>query len=150
MSQATMSHDWLSKNFEMQYDGVQQLDQSNISQFAKKVPFLRKGNLGPVCPCLMIHSLRIYLKFCGMMRHQTKVALVTFPKKFLFWAIYTTNCSREFQKHSSMMWCNSQTLVRFVNFPEKLLFKTSVNSGKNGTMVQQTQVRPNLCNLIFA
>ena len=86
------------------------------------------GNLAPIWsknmqPSLMIHSLRIYLKFCDMMRHQTKVALVNFSRKFLFWEIYTTNCSREFQKHSSMMWCNSQTLVRFVNFPEKLLFR---------------------------
>ena len=89
MSQATMCHDWLSKNFEMQYDGVQQLDQSNISQFARKVLFLGKGNLGPaqskdMQPCLMIHSLRIYLKFCGTMRLQTNVILVTFPKNFLF------------------------------------------------------------------
>ena len=45
MSQANMSHDSLSKNFEMQYDGVQQLDQNSINQFTKK----GKGNLGPVC-----------------------------------------------------------------------------------------------------
>ena len=73
----------------MQYNGVQQLDQSNISQFTKKIPFLGKGNLGPIWskimqPCLIIHSLRIFLKICGMMRHQTKVALVTFSKNFLF------------------------------------------------------------------
>ena len=36
MSQAFMPRDTLSKNFEMQYDGVQWLDQSHVSQFAKK------------------------------------------------------------------------------------------------------------------
>ena len=35
---------------------------------------------------LMTHSLRIFLKFCGMMRHnaQTKVVLVIFSKKLLW------------------------------------------------------------------
>ena len=37
-----MSHDFLSKNFEMSYDVVQQLDQRNISQLTKKVPFLAR------------------------------------------------------------------------------------------------------------
>ena len=38
-----MSHDFLSKNFEMPYDVVQQLDQRNISQLTKKVPFLARA-----------------------------------------------------------------------------------------------------------
>ena len=73
----------------MQYDGVQQLDQSNISQFAKKSSLSGQGQFGPnlsknIQPCLMIHSLRICWKFCGMMMHQTNVALVTFPKISFF------------------------------------------------------------------
>ena len=89
MSQENISHDWLSKNFEMQYDGVQQLDQSNISQFAKKSSLFGQGQFGlnlskNMQPCLMIHSLRICWKFCGMMMDQTNVALVNFPKNFLF------------------------------------------------------------------
>ena len=54
-----------------------------------------------------------------------KSSLIHFSKKFPFWAIqahlaenYATNCSRDFQKHSSMMWCSSQTLVIFVTFPK--------------------------------
>ena len=35
-----MSHDMLSKNFEMlMYDGIQYLDQSNVSQFTQKISF---------------------------------------------------------------------------------------------------------------
>ena len=35
-----MSYDILSKNFEMLlYDGIQYLDQSNVSQFTQKCPF---------------------------------------------------------------------------------------------------------------
>ena len=35
-----MSYDILSKNFEMLlYDGIQYLDQSNVSQFTQKTPF---------------------------------------------------------------------------------------------------------------
>ena len=35
-----MSYDILSKNFEMLlYDGIQCLDQSNVSQFTQKIPF---------------------------------------------------------------------------------------------------------------
>ena len=35
-----MSYDILSKNFEMLlYDGIQYLDQSNVSQFTQKIPF---------------------------------------------------------------------------------------------------------------
>ena len=142
MSQAIMSHDWLSKNFEMQYDGYNSQTKV-IVNLPKKIPFLGKGNLGPIWskimqPCPMIHSLKIFLKFFGMMRHQTKVALVTFPKELPFWAIqahltqnYATNCSRGFQKHSSMMWCNSYTLVIFVNFPKKFSFWARGNQGKN-------------------
>ena len=69
-----------------------------------------------------------------------KSSLRHFSKKFAFWTMqdhlaenYTTNCSRGFQKHSSIMWCNSQTLVIFVTFLKRLLFQTSGNSGKNGT-----------------
>ena len=41
--------------------------------------------------CLMIHSLRIFLRFCGMMRHnkQTNVVFVVFPKKSPFGAIWS-------------------------------------------------------------
>ena len=68
-----MSYDSLSKNVEIWYDEVQLLHQSN-SQFTQKIPFLGKGNLGWICAkimqrCLRIHSLRIFLKFCGMMGH---------------------------------------------------------------------------------
>ena len=67
-----MSHDSLSKKFEIWCDGVK-LHQSN-SEFTKKIPFLGKGNLGQIWAkimqhCLVIHSLKIFLKFCGMMRH---------------------------------------------------------------------------------
>ena len=45
-------------------------------------------NLGQTCAtlCLMIHSLTIFLKFCGIMRYKrlTKLALAIFPKIF-FW-----------------------------------------------------------------
>ena len=35
-----MSYDILSKNFEMLlYDGIQYLDQSNVSQFTQKISF---------------------------------------------------------------------------------------------------------------
>ena len=67
-----MSHDSLSKKFEICCDGVK-LHQSN-SEFTQKIPFLGKGNLGQIWAkikqhCLMIHSLKIFLKFCGIMRH---------------------------------------------------------------------------------
>ena len=32
----------------MQYDGVQYLDQSNVIQFTKNIPFQGKGSLGPI------------------------------------------------------------------------------------------------------
>ena len=39
-----MSHDMLCKIFEMLlYDGIQHLDQSNVSQFTQKVPFQAKA-----------------------------------------------------------------------------------------------------------
>ena len=41
--------------------------------------------------------------------------------------LHQINCSRDFKKYSSMMWCNSQTLVTFVNFPKKFFFQTSGN-----------------------
>ena len=36
--------------------------------------------------------------------------------------LYNINCSSNFQKHSSMIWCNSQTLVILVYFPKKISF----------------------------
>ena len=106
----------------------------NISQFTKN-SLSGQGQFGSNLVqnyanlYLMIHSLRIFLKFFGMMRHQTKVVLVTCPKKIPFCAIqahlaqnYRTNCSRDFKKYSSKMWCNSETLVIFVNFPKNSLF----------------------------
>ena len=55
----------------------------------KKFRFWRLGpNLNQTYAtlCLMIYSQRIFLKFCGIMRHkrQTKLVLVIFPKIF-FW-----------------------------------------------------------------
>ena len=39
-----MSYDILSKNFEMLlYDGIQYLDQSNVSQFTQKIPLYAKA-----------------------------------------------------------------------------------------------------------
>ena len=95
MSQAIMSHGSLSKSFEMQYNGVTQLAQSNTSQFTKKFPFgatTIEAQLGQnYTTYLMIHSLRIFLKFSCMMRHnrQTKVVLVVFPKQSSFGAIWS-------------------------------------------------------------
>ena len=91
-----MSLDSLSNNFEMWYDRIQQLDQSNISQFTKKIPSWGKGNLDQIWdkimqPGLMIHSLGMFLNFCAMMRHnrQTKAALVIFLKKSFLGATWT-------------------------------------------------------------
>ena len=43
MVQAIASHDMLSENFEMlYYDGIQYLDQSNVSQFTQKFPSRRE------------------------------------------------------------------------------------------------------------
>ena len=47
MFQAIMSHDSLSKNFEVWHDGAQQLHLSN-NQFTNKIPFLGKGNLSRI------------------------------------------------------------------------------------------------------
>ena len=139
ISQTTVSHDWLSKNFEMQYDGVQQLAQSNISQFAKKSSLSAKGQFGS---SLSLSHDSLSENIFEVLCHDEaldKSSLSHFSKKFPFWAIqahlaenYTTNCSRDFQKHSSIMWCNSQTLVIFVTFLERFLYQTSGNSGKNG------------------
>ena len=71
--------------------GVQQLYQSNVT--LRKIFFGGgQGQFGPnlgqsyTFLYLMTHSLRIFLKFCGMMRHnaQTKVVLVIFSKKLLW------------------------------------------------------------------
>ena len=53
MFKATMPRDSPSKNFEMYYDRVEQLNQSNISQFTKKIPFPGKGNLGTIWTKIM-------------------------------------------------------------------------------------------------
>ena len=43
MAQAIVSYDMLSENFEMlQYDEIQYLDQSNVSQFNLKIPYQAK------------------------------------------------------------------------------------------------------------
>ena len=55
--------------------GVQYLDQSYVSQFTKKNSLLGKGQFRPnlgqnyTILYLMIHSLGMFLKFCGMVRH---------------------------------------------------------------------------------
>ena len=74
-----MSHDMLSKNFEMlMYDGIQYLDQftqkSNVSQFTQKNYLPTKGNWSYFgqnysTSCFMIHPLRIFLRFFGIMGH---------------------------------------------------------------------------------
>ena len=94
--------------------------------------------------CLMIHSMRIFLKFYHIIGHnrQTKVALVKFLKNLLLGQYgpnlaqtYTTllliNCSRDIQKHFSMMRCIIQTLVILVNFSKKFLFGARDNYGRN-------------------
>ena len=119
MSQAITSHDSLSKNFEIWYDGVQQLHQSN-SQLPKN-SLSGQGQFGPnlgenyAALCLMIHSLRIFLKFCGMMRNNIDRQKQPFKA----------------QKHSIMTQCDSQTLVILANFPKKISFCTRDNFGKN-------------------
>ena len=43
MSQAIMSHDMLTENLEMlQYDRIQYLKPSNVSQFTQNIPFQAK------------------------------------------------------------------------------------------------------------
>ena len=124
----------------MQYNGVQQLDQSNISQFAKKGSFCGQGQFGPNLvqkyATLSDDSLSEDLfEILWYDEALDKSNLSHFSKKFPFWGIqahlaenYTTNYSRNFQKHSSMVWCNSQTLDIFVTFQKKFLSQTS---GKN-------------------
>ena len=124
MSQAIMFHDSLSKNFEIQYDGVQQLHQSSRQSIYQKNFLSGKGRSGPTLDqkyatlCLIIHSLRIFLKFCRMMRHNIdrKSSLCHFF---------------EVQKHSIMLWCDSQTLIILANFPKKISFWTRDNFGRN-------------------
>ena len=85
--------------------------------------------------CLMIHSLNIFLEFCGRIKHnrQTKVTPVNFPKNLLlgqygsnldhnYTTLYHINCSRNLQKHSIIMWCISQILVILVKFSKKSVF----------------------------
>ena len=77
----------------------------------------------------------VCLKFCSIMRYkrQTKLALVIFPK-ICFWGnraqsglklhnLISHQLLQGFQKHSSMMCCNSQILVIFVNFPKNSFFR---------------------------
>ena len=70
-----LDQNYATKNFEM-YDGKQQLDQSNVSQFNKTTTFcLEQGQFRPnlgqnyTILHLMIHSLKIFLNFYGMRRH---------------------------------------------------------------------------------
>ena len=77
MSQAIRSHEMLSEKFEkFYYDEIQCLDQSDVFQFTQKNPLPRKGNwshLGENYPTssFMIHFLRIVLKFCDILGHNT-------------------------------------------------------------------------------
>ena len=126
--QAIISHDMLSEDFEMlQYDGIQYLDRTYRKKFTQKVPS-RKGQLipfGPTLSNLIFHDSLSdnFFEFCDMIRHntQTKVTIVKFSIK--------VSCSRDLQKHFSIMECNSQTLVKLVNSPRKLPFWARGNLG---------------------
>lgn len=91
MSQVIMCHDSLSKNFKMWYDGVQQSNQSNISQFTKQIDFWGKGNLGPIWAKVILpyvyHSLS--QEFAGIFlddqaQQIDKSTVSRFPKKIFF------------------------------------------------------------------
>ena len=133
----------------MQYDELQQLHQSIIS-LPKKYPFWLRAfwaQFGPNLCNLMSHDSLSEDLFEDFWHHEVqkidKVILNHFSKNLILGQyrpslaqnctmLYQINCSRDFQKHSSMIWCNSQTLVIFVNFPKRFLFQTSGNHSKNG------------------
>ena len=94
--QAIMSHNLLSKNFEIFWYN----SYTKVTVNLPKKPLSGQGQIGPILGqndatlCLMIHCLSIFLKFCGMMRHKIdrqKVALVILPK---------------FKKNTIMTWCD--------------------------------------------
>ena len=111
----------------------------------KKFPFWPRASqvqFGPDLCNLMYHDSFSGGLFEVFWHHEVqkidKVSLNHFSKNLLLgqygpilaqnWTmLYQINCSRDFQKHSSMMWCNSQTLVITVNFLKKFLFQTSGN-----------------------
>ena len=111
----------------------------------KKLPFQLRTiwtQFGPNLCNLMSHDSLIEDLFKVLWHHEVqkidKISLSHFSKNLLLGQygpnlaqnctmLYQINCSRDFQKYSSMMWCNSQTLVIFVNFPKKFLFQTSGN-----------------------
>ena len=69
-----MSYDILSKNFEMLlYDGIQYLDQGNVSQLTQNIHSHARAIdlIWPKLSNLIIQSLRIFLKSCGIMGHNT-------------------------------------------------------------------------------
>ena len=108
-----MSHDLLSEDlFEVSWHyEIQKIDKVSLSYFSKN---------------LLLEQYEPNLAQNYTILHHIKC-----PRDFL----------STFQKHSSMMWCNSYywcnsywTLFIFANFPNKFLFQTSCNSGKNGAI----------------
>ena len=98
-----MSHDMLSKNFEMlMYDGIQYLDQSNVSQFTQNNSLPTKGNLSYFgqnysTSCFMIHSARIFLRFFWHNGAQyIDKSNVNFPKKNLLLEHYRPNLAQKY------------------------------------------------------
>ena len=70
----------------LQYNGVQQLNISNISQFAKKIPFCSKGQFGQKLSNLIICSLRTFLKCCSKIElSRYTIVTVNFPRKQAIW-----------------------------------------------------------------
>ena len=70
----------------LQYNGVQQLNISNISQFSKKIPFCSKGQFGPKLSNLIICSLRTFLKCCSKIElSRYTIVTVNFPRKQAIW-----------------------------------------------------------------
>ena len=99
----------------MQYYGVQQLDQSNISQFSKKIPFWGRAIWA-----------QLGQKLCNLMSHDSHSEDLFEVLWCYDEAQYLDKSSlshfSEFQKHSNMMWCNSETLIILVNFLKIFLF----------------------------